>query len=238
MRQGLDAAEARLNRLLNLITETAVDVLGIDAATVTARYRADAVEHHQVAEDGYATICATDQRVVALDDVQYESGQGPCLAVLEPHEPILLRDIAQDPGRWEHYALTAAYLGVVSSMSVHIPTDEVAEMAASLNLYARNRWEITEQQVRAAEGFAEQLSATLIGVEGYRGAANLAEQMSEAMRSRAVIEQAKGIIIALTGSTPDEAFEVLRRRSQDANVKLRDTAKQLVAENIGPRGPG
>ena len=63
---GADAAETRLNRLLNLILEMAVDVLGFDAATVTARHP----------DRSLSTIAATDQRLLDLDNAQYESGMG------------------------------------------------------------------------------------------------------------------------------------------------------------------
>jgi hypothetical protein len=62
---GSDAAEARLNRLLNLILETAVEALRFDAATITARDP----------DRGLGTIAATEQRLVELDEAQYESGQ-------------------------------------------------------------------------------------------------------------------------------------------------------------------
>ena len=81
---GPDAAEVRLNRLLNMILETAVEALGFDAATISARH-----------DDDLATIAATDQRMIALDDAQYETGAGPCLDVLEPRDPISLDDAAQ-----------------------------------------------------------------------------------------------------------------------------------------------
>ena len=73
---GPDAAEVRLNRLLNLILEAAVEALGFDAATVSARHG-----------DDLATIAATDQRVIPLDDAQYQTGQGPCLQSPRPRRP-------------------------------------------------------------------------------------------------------------------------------------------------------
>src|SRR5437764_15408437 len=93
---GPDAAEVRLNRLLNLILESAVEALGFDAATVSARHGSD-----------LATVAATDQRLIELDEAQYESGEGPCLQVLEPHEPISLNDAALEDDRWEHFSRTA-----------------------------------------------------------------------------------------------------------------------------------
>lgn len=121
---GPDSAETRLNRLLNLILEAAVEALGFDAATVSAR-RGDDV----------ATIGATDQRLIALDDAQYESGEGPCIAVLDRNDPIYLAEASSADARWEHFSRTADHLGIRSSLSVHVPADS-AEVAASLNLYA------------------------------------------------------------------------------------------------------
>jgi ANTAR domain-containing protein/GAF domain-containing protein len=211
-----NAAEVRLNRLLSLILETAVEVLGFDAATVTARQGTD-----------LATVAATDQRMITLDDAQYESGEGPCLAVLEPRDPIPLADAAELDGRWEHFSRTAQHLGIHSSVSLHLPTDSEG-LAASLNLYSKQRLELSDQQVRAAMPFAEQLAAAMLGVEASRATAQLARDMAEAMRSRAVIEQAKGMIMAEHRIDADAAFDRLVRLSQDSNVKLRDVARKIV----------
>ena len=177
------AAEVRLNRLLNLLLESAVEALGFDAATVTARQGED-----------MATVAATDQRLIALDDAQYASGEGPCLSVLEPHEPISLEDAGQLEDRWEHFSRTAAHLGVHSTLSMHLPVDEADELQASLNLYSRRRFELGVGQIRAAIPIAEQLAAAILSVDAYRSTAKLARDMAEAMRNRAVIEQAKGML--------------------------------------------
>ena len=120
-----DAAEVRLNRLLNLILETAVEALGFSAATVSVRHGKDV-----------STVGATDQRLLAVDDAQYQDG-GPCMATLDQADPMFLRDVETDSDEaWEHFATTAAHLGVKSSLSMHIPTD-TTDVAASLNLYSR-----------------------------------------------------------------------------------------------------
>src|SRR3954452_9149953 len=98
--EGPDAAEVRLNRLLNTILETAVEMIGFDAATVRARQGRDV-----------ATIAATDQRMIALDDAQYATGKGPCMEVMEPRDPIFLEDVAATEDRWEDFARAAAELG-------------------------------------------------------------------------------------------------------------------------------
>ena len=221
---GSDAAETRLNRLLNLILETAVEVTGFDAATVSARHP----------DGGLSTIGATDQRVIQLDDAQYETGQGPCLAVLDPHDPIFLEDAGQDAdGAWEHFTCTAADLGIHSTLSMHVPTD-TGQVAASLNFYAKRRLELGDDQMRIADGFAQQLAAAIMGVDAYKSTARLAHDMAEAMRSRAVIEQAKGILMADHHIDAEQAFQKLEQLSQHSNMKLRDVARRLVEERIKP----
>jgi GAF domain-containing protein len=221
--QAPDAAEVRLNRLLNLILETAVEALGFSAATVSVRHDKDV-----------ATVGATDQRLLGVDEAQYEDG-GPCIATLDQADPVFLRDVETDSEEaWEHFAKTAAHLGVESSLSMHIPTD-ASEVAASLNLYSRSRIELSDRQMRLATSYAEQLAATLQSVDAYKSTAQLAQNMAEAMRSRAVIEQAKGIIMADEHLTDAEAFQRLASLSQHANVKVRDIAQRLVEERSRPQ---
>jgi GAF domain-containing protein len=218
-----DAAEVRLNRLLNLILETAVEALGFSAATVTARHAGDV-----------STVGATDQRLIDLDDAQYAAG-GPCIETLDQPDPIFLEDAAASDERWQHFAETARHLGVKSSLSVHVPTDS-AEVAASLNLYARERVELSDRQLRLALSYGEQLAATLQSVDAYKSASMLARNMAEAMRSRAVIEQAKGILMADERINEAEAFQRLTKLSQHANLKVRDVARRLVDDRSRPSG--
>ena len=121
--EGSDAAEVRLNRLLNVILESAVELLGIDGATVSARQGEDV-----------ATIAATDQRMIALDDAQYATGEGPCMVVLEPRGPLFLEDVSATEDRWQQFAQD----GVASGRAL----DAVCApegLSASLNLYSRRR---------------------------------------------------------------------------------------------------
>ena len=216
-----DVADVRLNRLLNLILETAVDALGFSAATITVRH-----------DDGMSTVGATDQRLVDLDQAQYEAG-GPCVQTLDDPAPVFLHDVADDADRWQHYADTAAELGVRSSLSLHVPTDS-SEVAASLNLYSRELFDLEDRQLHSAETYAAQLAATLQSVDAYRATANLARNMAEAMRTRAVIEQAKGILMADERIGDEQAFERLVSLSQHANIKVRDVARRLVDERSRP----
>ena len=117
---------------------------------------------------------------------------------------------------------------------MHLPVDS-EEVAASLNLYSKQRLEASSEQVEHASHFAEQLAAAIVSVDAHRSTAKLARDLAEAMRTRAVIEQAKGILMSDHRIDEDQAFQRLAELSSHANVKLRDVARRLVQERTKPK---
>src|SRR3954453_20290691 len=214
-----DPAEARLNRLLDLILETAVDVLGYDGASITTRVG-----------DELSSAWLTDQRMIPLDEAQYSSGEGPCLAALDTNQQVFVGDISSRD-EWELFRQTAEYLGIRSSLSLPLGSD-TEEFAASLNLSSRRILERSDEQLRHATAFAAQLAAAMQSVDSYRAAARLARELAEAMRTRATIEHAKGILMAEHHVSPDDAFGLLTRMSQKTNTKLAEVARQIVERHL------
>jgi GAF domain-containing protein len=221
--EGGTAEEARLNRLLNMILETAVDVLAFDAATVSVRRGSDV-----------ATIAATDERMHEIDLAQYETMDGPCVTVLDPVDPIYIEDIGDDD-RWQAFREAAEMAGVRSSLSLHVGTGS-DEITSSLNLYARRVYAMSDERIGQARAFAAQLAAALANIDMYRATARLAEQLADALRTRAGIEQAKGMLMAERGISAEDAFQVLREHSQRTNVKLAIIAARLVMDRRDGRG--
>jgi hypothetical protein len=217
-----NAAETRLNRLLNLVLETAVDAMLFDAATASLRH------------DGQlTTMAATDQRYLLLDEAQYAANDGPCLTVLELYEPVVWNATSTEQ-RWPLFRQTAELAGIATSLSVYVPIDAAEGLEASLNLYARENFGVGERQVRVGTSFADQVAAIIFSIEAHEATARLARGLADAMRTRAVIEQAKGILAAEHRVNPEQAFQLLVELSQHANVKLRDVAVELVAERTAP----
>jgi hypothetical protein len=146
--------------------------------------------------------------------------------------PIYLNDAREARDRWPHFAQTAQHLGVHSSLSLHLPVAD-GSLAASMNLYATQTLHLSDNQVAAAVSIGEPVSEALKVAEAYRAAVRLAENLAEAMRSRAVIEQAKGMLMAEQQLTADDAFTLLTRLSQRSNRKLREVARELVERRSG-----
>src|SRR5205085_8030683 len=125
-----------------------------------------------------------------------------------------------------------AHLGIGSSLSLHLPIDSES-VAASMNLYAKRQLDLDHDAIQKALPYASQLAAAMESINAYRSTATLAQNMAEAMRTRATIEQAKGILMADKQVSADDAFDLLRRASQRSNTKLRDVALRIVEERSG-----
>jgi GAF domain-containing protein len=127
--------------------------------------------------------------------------------------------------RWPAFNAAAARYGVVATLSVPLVDGETAP--GGLNLYSKTA-PFDDNARRVACLYGDQLGVAAANAASYKGAAELAEQLKEALESRAVIEQAKGILIASNKCSPDAAFDILRRASQNQNRKLRHVATDIV----------
>jgi AmiR/NasT family two-component response regulator len=113
-------------------------------------------------------------------------------------------------------------------MSIPVPLQR--EVLAALNIYSVDRDAFDDAAVELATTFAAYAGVALANMHLYAAQAQVAEQLQQAMQSRAVIEQAKGILMGQRRCTAQQAFDVLVRLSQDRNRKLRAVAEMLVAE--------
>ena len=129
---------------------------------------------------------------------------------------------------WSEHAVQT---GARSSLSVGLPIEE--RIDGALNLYGLREGAFDDEAVLLAETFAGYAAVALANATLYAITAKLAQQLPAAMASRAVIEQAKGIIMGRRRCSAEEAFRVLTRISQDSNRKLRDVAAALVAKAQG-----
>ncbi|MGW5669218.1 GAF and ANTAR domain-containing protein [Micromonospora sp. NPDC003776] len=178
------------------------------------------------------TAAHTGDLALTLDEWQYAQGRGPCLDAATTGTVMLVPDMSAE-SRWPEWADRARKAGAASSLSIGLPIQEA--MVGALNIYGAAAGAFDEQ-VELAQTLAGYAAIALANVHLYESTATLAQQMQEAMQSRAVIEQAKGIIMAQRRCSADEAFAILARVSQDANRKLREVAESLVDRAVhGPR---
>ena len=181
--------------------------------------------------EGRPVAIASDEWSKEFDELQYVEHEGPCLDAYRTGNAFRVRDLAEDT-RWPSYVPRAVEHGARSMIS--LPMAAEGNIIGALNLYSKTPDAFTSEAVSIAEivaahaGMASQVAAALFGHR------DLAQQLREAMQSRAVIEQAKGIVMAQQRCTVDEAFERLTKVSQNSNRKLRDVARALVEEVSKP----
>jgi GAF domain-containing protein len=185
-------------------------------------------------ERGAARTVAFDgQLAMDLDERQYERGYGPCLDCIAGGEPVVIDQMSVDP-RWPGFAQDAVAAGAGSSLSIPVPVQR--EVDAALNIYGTTEHAFSGDDVALARTFAAHAGVALANMHLYEVQSDVAVQLQAAMRSRAAIEQAKGILMGGRRCTAEEAFDILVKLSQDSNRKLRDVAQALLDQTVAVEG--
>jgi GAF domain-containing protein len=173
---------------------------------------------HLVRNREIETAAATDEVIRQADKLQTGLGEGPCLQAIWDEETFIVNDTATD-SRWPTFGPKAAELGLHSILSVRLHSGE--QTLGAINFYCSNVREFDRDDVAMAQVFAQHASIALANAKREEG-------LRVAIDSRHLIGQAQGILMERFGLTADKAFAVLRRYSQDHNIKLRDLAEEIV----------
>lgn len=222
-----------------LLGTTTVDSV-LRRVIVAARYlipAADLVSITLRQGDGdYFTPVQTDPEAGELDQLQYKTGEGPCLDAADPTGPAYAHsgDLAAESA-WPVFGPKAAEHGYASVLSTELLTaPDQGLSAGALNIYSRER-----DGLGAARDTAFLLAthASLALAAAHEAAVAdgavtkaqaVAANLRRALDSRTVIGQAMGILMARRRLTGDEAFQVLSRASQNHNIKLAYLAEILT----------
>lgn len=172
-----------------------------------------------------------------LDFAQYDDEDGPCLRAIQGTQVEV--DLAEGKARWPRLAARAAELGVHKALSSPLPIGD--RTLGALNIYSLADRSFSDAEKRTARLFAQQAAVLLSNTFTLMSSVETGEQLRDALESREIIGEAKGILMQQQGCTGDEAFDLLRRASQRENRKLREIAESLVfvvearARNKGER---
>ena len=192
------------------ITEYARDALQCDDAGIMMSMGAE----------GIVTKSATSERVTYSDAVQQEKREGPCFAALVTQQLFEVTDTLTET-RWPVWADAVSKRGIRSGLGIPLHARE--RMIGALNLYSSQPDFFGPEEVAVAHIFGRHASIAL-------SAATQQEGLTAAADARNVIGQAQGILMERHGLDPDTAFAVLRRYSQDNNVKLRLVAQRVIED--------
>ncbi|MCZ8378454.1 GAF and ANTAR domain-containing protein [Mycobacterium sp. CPCC 205372] len=219
---SLFAAEEPLDDALLRVAQTAARAIP----------DADAISITVLADNKARTAACSEDRVMQLDLAQYWSNRGPCLAAAHARTAVRTTlDVDQES--WPEFADAARQEGVRATLSVPLiiaPTEEhgEGELVGSLNIYSRTASAFDPLDEKIMQLFTVAAGAAIANARRWQGCRETVSQLERALTSRSEIDQAKGVIRALQGCSAEEAFEVLKARSQRANVRLHTVAVQLL----------
>ncbi|MGW3020178.1 GAF and ANTAR domain-containing protein [Streptomyces longwoodensis] len=206
-------AQESVDATLERITRSATELVeGCDAAGVL-------ILHGTTVE----TLAPTDQLVVDSDRLQERLREGPCFDAARSRTENVFRiaDLTAQEQRWPAYAPPARALGVGSMMGFLLYTED--EELGAMNLYARRAGAFTRDSETAGWLLASHAAVAL-------SSARTHAQLGEAIATRHTIGEAMGILMGNHGLSESQAFDVLRRYSQERNVKLREVARQVCEQ--------
>ena len=179
------------------------------------------------------TVASTDALAAQVDEVQYGLDQGPCLHALRTGTTVYIQDLASDH-RWATYAATALQHGIRSSLS--LPLSNSGDTVGAFNLYSLVAGSFGQAATRRAQRFAQNASGALSIAIKLADHVALTDQLRTSLASRAVIDQAIGVLMGQRRISAGDAFAILRTTSQNRNIKLRVFAAQIV-EDAGGQPP-
>ncbi len=209
------AREEEIGRVLQRnVSQVIRAVPGAEMASVSV-LRGEAAE----------TVASTSERVWAIDSEQYAVGEGPCLEAARTGRFVRV-GVAEARERWPAFARSARAAGVESFLSAPLFIDE--KFAGSLNLYGQQADSFDDLDESLLRLYTAAAAAAIANARRYAEARRLADNLRRAIESRAVIDQAIGMLMATRGLNAETAFQTLARESQNTNTKLRDVAARIV----------
>lgn len=213
---AVSLADRPLEKVLTEITRIATGgIPGAESTSITL-----------IKGDKAYTAAHHGDMALAADELQYAKGNGPCMDAGRGGALLRIDDVRTEE-RWPDYVAHVQEVGIRGSQSVPVPYQGTT--IGALNIYSTKPEAFaTPQALEAGLKTAEVVAVAVANAEAHWQLSEQARNLSLAMESRAVIEQAKGVLMAQRQLTAEQAFEVLREASQRYNRKLREIAVGIV----------
>jgi hypothetical protein len=215
----LRAAEASAPRSLNQLVADAVRQVPACSGAAALLWR----------DDEPVALAASHPSLPELIEAEVSSGRGPALDALRDGEPAGCPDTLQED-RWPQYASAALRQGVRCSLSL---AHRSGAAAVCLSLFSARPRMLGPDSVAVAQRLLA-FGTALVDVAADYGEARRAEyQLRDAAESRALVDQAKGVLIHALGCSADEAWQQMRQISQARNMRVTEVAARIVDSRGG-----
>jgi GAF domain-containing protein len=201
------------------LTKSIIAVLGVSGSGVTM---AEAGKLHFVTAVSHASG--------ELERNQEEFQAGPCRDAFDTGEVVRVTDVREEVARWPEFSATALRVGVAGVAG--IPMRLADEVIGALNVYSPEPRAWTDEDISVAVVLADVATSYVVNASKLRQQEQLSEQLQEALISRIVIEQAKGITAQQNSVSIDNAYQLMRRHARNNNASLRVVAEAIVSVGL------
>jgi len=211
--------EMRVDEAMHQIVQTTHRIFSVDGAGLMLA----AGEHH------LRNAAVSDDRMQHLEDLQIRHQEGPCITSFDDKVLVGAEDLTSDP-RWPSFSRAAVERGVRAVLASPIPYNQDAVGVVAVLSLERHPWSAeAELALLAFTDLAALLIATMLMGEQQTV---LAAQLQSALNSRAVIEQAKGVLIGQQGLSANAAYERIRAQARAERRKIAVVAAELVRRAV------
>jgi len=204
---------------LTELTESVTAVLDLSGSGVT------------MAEEGrlrFVTAVGHASRELERNQEKWQAG--PCREAFDTGEVVRVTDVREGPTRWPEFSETAYRLNVAGVAG--IPMRLADQIIGALNLYSPEPRSWSDADIAVARVLADVATSYVVNASKLRQQEQLSEQLQEALESRVVIEQAKGITAQQHAVSIEQAYQRMRRHARTSNASLRMVAEAIVAVGL------
>jgi GAF domain-containing protein len=181
-------------------------------------------------EEDLRVVASSSEAMRVVELFELQSQEGPCLDCYHAGEPVVNQDLTIVNGRWPNFAPVALHAGF---RSVHaLPMRLRGRVIGALNLFRTGEGSLDAVDVLAGQALADMATITILQHRATLESRIVNEQLSFALNSRIVIEQAKGILAERRTLDMEQAFTLLRTYARSHNLRLIDVAQQIIDRTL------
>jgi len=206
--------------LLQSLVDYCHDLLDIDSAGILLAN----------ADGELEVVASTNEANTLVEIMQLDADAGPCLESFRTRAVVSVPDIDIRSDRWPDFTDVAAAQGIHSVYAIPLRLRQTT--IGTLNLMREQRGELNRYDIRAAQALADVATIGILQERTIRDASTIRDQLQQALSSRIIIEQAKGVVAETGKLSMDVAFDRIRSHARAQQIPLSELARQLVAGEI------
>ena len=228
VRSLVDLADILVNdfdvvELLTGLADRCVALLGVSAAGVMLA----------APTGGLRLIASSSEAMRVVELFELQAQEGPCLDAFRTGEAVAHENLRPGTGRWPLFATIAVQAGFQSAFALPLRIRDTT--IGALNLFHTAQNKLTDDEVLIARAFADLATITVLQQRAGAEIQRTNEQLTHALTSRIIIEQAKGVIAERATIDMPEAFTRLRAHSRNTNTPLTEVAQAVIDGHASPR---